>query len=110
MRAPNIKLLTDDERKALKMKYYFDLQYGYVVTKCIGFDRTTKHDADSKFSVYSPIRKITFSPAAVGYWKKLGISKYHLIDVQQAVNMLAVTYQDINLESVKMLLDNNLKL
>lgn len=108
MRGSNIKLLSDIERKELKARYYFELEGDCVITRLHGYSRATAHSAQEKFSILTPIRKVTFTPTAVQYWSNLGTSNYHLLDVQQAVNMLIITYQPMSIESVKKILDNNL--
>ena len=48
------------------------------------------------FSLKSPIRKITISKDAMKIWKENYAEEYSLIEVQNAINTLMITYQDVN--------------
>lgn len=98
----NIKLLTDDELEYFKSKYYFELDGDDVVVKLTNRDKFTRHNRYQSFSINcKELRKITFTADAIDIWSKLmDTTPYTLVDVQQALNMLLLTYQEITLDSV----------
>lgn len=108
----NVKLLTDQQRIDLKSEYYFEHEDGFILVKLYHYGRVTKHPDDKPFHINSPIRKVCFSMDAIDIWKELykdEKTRMSLIDVQQAVNSLYVTYQPISLESVKQFLQHSNK-
>lgn len=91
----NIKALTNDELKFILDKYSFSLtEYGVLV---ISNGRKTLHDMDESFSLLLPLerRRIKITKSAIDLWSKKYIDKYSLIEVQNAINTLAVTFQPV---------------
>lgn len=109
----NIKLLTERQRLALKEKYYFEYEPGYVVVKLHDYGRSTKHPDDRPFHINSTIRKLIFSVDAINIWKQLyddEKTRTSLIDIQHAVNSLSVMYQPVNLDTVKKFMKDSVKI
>lgn len=109
----NAKLLLPEEYKWYKEKYTFEL-YGdnQVAVGIVGYNRLTLHPIDQKFFINGlidkkPYRKITFTPDAMGIWKELikDGKDLNLVDVQQAVSKLRVTFQNITKENVLNILE-----
>lgn len=97
---PNIKLLSNEQRVKLSQIYNFELKDDTIIVTTKNYSRKTAHSCNESFSINSPIRKITITPDAIQMWSKLNF-EYHLINIQQIVNYLAITYQDINVDNVK---------
>ena len=57
------------------------------------------------FSLLTPVRKLTITKKAIDIWRESYMDKYSLIEVQTAMNILIITYNDIN----KSQLDDELK-
>lgn len=96
----NIKILTREELDYLVGKYLFRMLnpeiIGVKTTTCI---RENTHPINEKFAINTPIKRITISPEAIDYWNKLN-GKYHLIEVQNAINVLTVMYQEISEKTI----------
>ncbi len=91
----NIKALTNDELKFINDRYEFKLtDYGILV---IANGRRTLHDIDKSFSLLLPLerRRIKITKTAIDLWCEKYMNKYTLIEVQNAINTLAVTFQSI---------------
>ena len=91
----NIKALTNDEMKFINEKYEFKLtDYGILV---IANGRKTLHERDQSFSLLLPLerRRIKITKMAIDLWSEKYIDKYSLIEVQNAINTLAVTSQSV---------------
>lgn len=110
----HIKLLTEEERLYLNKKYFFvldDLKNGLWVG-LENYNRYTFHPFDKSFSINclkGIKRKITISVEAMEIWKKLLVEtneEYRLIDIEQAINILHVSYQPITEKSVIEILKN----
>lgn len=104
----NIKLLTEEQLVKLDYQYMFDYneKNRQVVVKCRNYFKDTPHSIDEPFSVNSKIRKVTFTPEAMAIWIELRKEhKVNLLCVQQAVNMLQITFRDVSktavLETIK---------
>jgi len=100
----NIRLLTKDERRYLNQKYSFDVENGNVLVKTINYGKVTKHPLDKPFVINTIVRKLTISVEALAIWSKDVYKKldnqFTLIDVQNVVNMLTVSYQEITSQAV----------
>lgn len=107
----NIKLLTTAQLQALRDKYSFELEGNEILVRTTAIRRIARHPADQPFHINAkPIRKLSFSIEAIDIWKELlDTKKYNLIDVQHAVNILTVTYQNVTKEAVIQIVDNGLK-
>ena len=90
----NIKALTNDELKFVVSKYQFELFENYVVVCTNG--RRTLHDKTKGFSLLLPLgrRRVNISTKAIDLWTKKYVEKFSLIEVQNAINTLLVTYQN----------------
>lgn len=107
----HIKLLTTDQLEILNADYYFELDDAEknVIVKLYNYERKTAHPIGKGFSINSRIRKISFSPEAIDIWVQMYKKDCHmsttLFDVQQAANRLSILYQEINIESVKSMIE-----
>lgn len=110
----NIKVLSDSELAYLKEKYVFGKAIVedkiYVVVKCKDYNRMVLHDSAKKFTINTPIKRITISKEAIYLWKT-ELFDYSLIEIQNAINSLVVTYQDLTINDIKeQIKNNNLKI
>lgn len=103
----NLKALTKDELEFLNSKYKFKLMDNYVVVSCVGFDRKVLHEIDKPFTLTTPIRRITITPKAIKCWIEQFKDKYSLLEVQNSINTLIITYQDISIDDIKIILERN---
>ena len=103
----NVKLLTEQQYDALIEKYIFSIDENDIVVRTSSYNRETRHPIDQAFHINAKhIRKICFNLEAINIWRSL-LSKgfpANLIAVQQAVNMLTITYQKINEDNVRKIL------
>lgn len=99
--AKNLRALTKEELDFLNSKYEFTYIPNYIVTTCTGFGRKVLHDVNKSFSLNTPIRKIKITKEAIDFWVNEFRNEYTLLDVQNAISSLIVTYQDISLEDIK---------
>lgn len=103
----NVKLLTAVQLEKLNQKYIFDADDDNIIVKIANYDRVTKHPKNEVFHINSKIRKVCFSMEAINIWLAIRNEyAYSLFDVQQAANILYVTYCPINTDSVLKLLKN----
>lgn len=102
----NVKLLTGRQLEKFNEKYRFTLdEDDNIVVTLSNYGRVTKHDSKKGFSINSDIRKITFSIDAIELWKELKEeSECSLIDVQQAYNILTLSYEIPTIDSIKRLI------
>lgn len=105
----HIKLLSIGQLEKLDAKYYFELDGDSIVVGLHDYDRFTLHPKDKPFHINSRSdvkRKICFNMFAINLWIKCYEQKleYSLFAVQQAVNVLTVTYQPVTEENVMRLL------
>ena len=101
----HIKLLTQAELENLNVKYIFSISGDDIVVSLKDYNRYTLHPKNKPFAINSRWgvkRVINFTLEAINFWIKCmeENKKYSLFDVQQAVNALTITYQDVNYESV----------
>lgn len=92
----NIKALTNEELKFALGKYAFEMSGDYVVVKVN--NRRTVHPADKAFSLLLPLerRRIKVTPKAISLWEKRYLERYSLLEVQNAINTLAVMFQNMS--------------
>lgn len=114
MKRNNVRLLTDQEMEFVKNKYNFILidDKSMMVRSKIRH-RETIHELNRSFVInIKKLRTVRFSVDAMEIWKELKESlKPNLLDVQQAVNKLVITFQDINTNNVcKILSGKDIKL
>lgn len=91
----NIKALTNDELKFIMDRYDFQsTEFGVLV---VTNGRRTLHDFDKSFSLLLPLerRRIKITKKAMDLWNEKYLDKYSLIEVQNAINTLAVTFQPV---------------
>lgn len=98
--AGNIKALTSEELDFVVAKYKFDLFNDCIVVTTNG--RKTLHDMNESFSLLLPLerRRIKITKKAIDLWVKRYYEKYSLIEVQNAINTLIVTFQNPNEENI----------
>lgn len=104
----NTRVLTPEEYETYKTKYSFIVFEDNIAVKVKDYNRVTLHSFKETFSINAkPCRKMSFTPEAMSIWKQMLKSnpQTNLIDVQQAVNKLHITYQKITLENVKDILE-----
>lgn len=99
----NIHLLTEDDRRYLNEKYIFGLHDNMLSVKTVNYNRITLHPLDKKIELSTIIRKLTINPDAIKFWYDNVANKRSditLIDIQNAINILTVSYQDITFENI----------
>lgn len=99
--AKNLKALTDEELDYIRKAYIFDVYDKYIVVSCSGYNRRTLHDIDKPFLLTTKARKITITVQAINMWLEKYKGKYSLVEVQNAINYLIVTYQPVNDEEIE---------
>lgn len=100
----NIKLLTKDQLKDFNDKFNIVYDDNDVIVKFYDYARVTRHERGKDFEVNAKhIRKIKFTTQAIEIWIELckAGKKHTLVDVQNVVNLLIITFQKIDVESVK---------
>lgn len=104
----NIKVLTVDQLANLNERYKFKIEDGKIVVYFDAYNRSTSHDIDKPFFINAKKirRKMNFTVEAINMWRSFVAKEYSwtLIDVQNAVNALNITYQPISENSVELLL------
>lgn len=109
MAGNNVKLLTDRQLTELNRKYSFFVDENEIIVKVNDYNRKTRHPIDKSFSINSKIRKITISAEAISIWLELSKGgSYSLFAIQNAVNKLYLTYQNITLLNVKKILSGTI--
>ena len=98
----NIKILTDGQLDELNKKYIFSLSDDKIYVTIKDYNRITCHDVNESFFINSDIRKITINPISITYYRQFKEEKlpYSLFDIQQAVNILSITYQEVNKKNI----------
>lgn len=104
---PNIKALTYEELCYMKEEYSFSLftdEFGnkYVCVNCKSYPkRNTLHPITESFHINTPVRKVVITRECMNFWidiyKEQG---YSLIEVQDAINKLKLTYQNVGSEDI----------
>lgn len=103
----NIQLLNAEQRRYFNSRYSFEISTDYVLVKTTTLKRITTHKIDEGFALATPVRKVFISTDAINMWKDNFINtKYTLIDVQNAVNALIISYQNVDKKSVMQQLKN----
>ena len=99
----NLKALNKEELDYLNDKYTFELlENKYIVVHCKGYNRKVLHELDQSINLNTPIRRILINPETIRLWIENFKAEYSLLDVQNAINSLIITYQDVNLEDIKL--------
>lgn len=96
----NTKALTNEELEFVMGKYKFELFDDYIVVCTNG--RRTLHKKDDSFSLLLPLerRRIKITKKAIDIWIDKYQNKYTLIEVQNAINTLVVTFQNVTNDSL----------
>lgn len=97
----NIRVLTKAERSSLNKRYTFILDENNVHVKVSNYKRITAHRLDENINISCSTRRITLTAFAISIWAKKYVDKYSLIDVQNAINYLKVSYQEVNEDSIE---------
>ena len=97
MKKCNIKLMTKSELKLLNDIYTFKYIDGGILATTKNYNRKVIHDIDKKFLINSKIRNIYITPQAMKMWvDNFQNSEYTLLDIQNAINSLIISYQNID--------------
>lgn len=107
MKRNNVKLMTTVELNELKEKYSFELNNSNnILVKTKTNSRLTYHNINKPFRInIIGKRVVVFSKDAIDIWKDLYEKyNYSLLDVQNAVNKLYISFQEINKENVQKIL------
>ena len=99
--AGNLKALSIDELKYFLNRYDIKLVGNYIAVICKTLNRKTLHDLDKGFPLSTDIKKINITKQAIDLWIKDYLDSYSLIEVQNAINTLIVTYQNVNDSQIK---------
>lgn len=75
-------------------------KYIVVTTKTYN-SRKVLHNINESFLISTSMRKISFSKEAINYWINDFKDEYSLIEVQNAISVLTITYQPINKEEIR---------
>lgn len=98
--ARNVKALNDLELHYIKTKYSFELQGDYIYVSYTEYNRKVVHSINENFILSTKVRKVTVTKDAIEQWIKYYKDDYSLIEVQNAINILIVTYQPVNKENI----------
>ena len=102
----NIKLLTKDERKFFNEHYSFEIKDDFILVKFKNYGRFVAHPINESFDIASKVRKIKISKEAIKLWsEKFKDTTFSLVDVQNAMNALTISYQATDYNEVKNQLD-----
>lgn len=99
--AGNLKALSIDELKYFLDRYEITLNGDYIVVICKTLDRKTLHDLDKGFPLSTPVKKMNITKQAIDIWRNNYVGHYSLIEVQNAINTLIITYQNVNDSQIK---------
>lgn len=92
--ARNLKMLTKDELDYINNNYSFELVGDYIIAKFNSYNRKILHSINEDFTLNTKARKITITAHAIKLWIEHFKDNYSLIDVQNAINTLIITYQN----------------
>lgn len=107
MPAHNAKVMDAHMLAQLNEKFVitYDAAIDYAIVATTNFKKRTLHSCKHPFAINckKPRRKFTLSVTAMDFWKELlnETKEYSLIDVQNAITILQVTYRDISLDNIK---------
>lgn len=96
----NTKVLSETELTAFENKYNVDCAKKYVLFSLKKVNTNIFYKGDSNFSVSAEKRKLTISPKAVEYWKKMN-QKYSLFRVQNTMNYFLILHKEYTFDDVK---------
>lgn len=108
MKRNNVKLISADDLKTMKEKYKFELDSSgnNILVKTNTNSRLTYHNSCKPFGINMVGKRVVvFSMDAISIWKELySVYNYSLLEVQNAVNKLYITFQEITTENVQKIL------
>lgn len=107
MPANNIRILNDVELHTLNSKYSFKYEGGVILVSTSNYSKITAHTLDKKFYLNTKIGKMTITVEAIKQWVENFKDKYSLIDVQNAINTLIVTYQQHTTSEIEAQIKSN---
>lgn len=98
----NIKVLTSEELKFFNENYEitFDEKATMVFVRSLIVNRVVVHPRGEPFSVYGKDRIIKISPYAIDYVCNNLDKGYSVFDVQNAINLLLVSYRQPSYEDI----------
>lgn len=104
--AKNLKALTDEELAYLQKTYKFELMGDYIAVSCstatgATYNRKTLHIVSEPFTLSTKVRKITITTQAINLWIDKYKDNYSLMEVQNAINLLIITYQDVTEQNIE---------
>lgn len=74
----------------------------YIVVTTKGYNaRKVVHNINESFLVSTSLRKISFSKEAINYWINEFKDDYSLVEVQNAISILTITYQPVNVDEIR---------
>lgn len=98
----NIKVLTTNERLYLNRRYSFSVDGNSIFVKVNDFKRVTAHPIGEKINLRSSVRqRLVLSNEALTLWREMYIGKRSPIDIQNAINFLKVSYQEVTNEAIE---------
>lgn len=95
--ARNTKALTALQLKQFLDKYRIDMSEDkkYCIVTTVNFpNRRVIHDANEKFVLLMPTRKLTINPRTISMWKNYFKFSHELIEIQNASNYLSQLNQN----------------
>lgn len=104
----NLKMMDRQTVNKLNLKYIFayDEQSDSVIVGNYENSRETYHSCKQNFSINSrknPKRKFTISTISMDMWKQIlnrNEKEYTLLDIQNVVNLLQITEQQVTVDNV----------
>lgn len=101
MKKSHLKLLTKEELKYFNDTYSFKIIDEGILTTTKNYNRVVVHDIDKDFLINTKIRNVKITSQAMKMWiNYFKNTKYTLFDIQNAINALIISYQDIDSEEV----------
>lgn len=108
MRSPrNMKFLDANLLKFAKENYKFDIMGDFVVVTAIKLNRKCLHPIDENFYIKIYTRKLTITKDTISLWMDKYKNECSLIELQNAINQLVLTYQNVNDTNIKSILKGN---
>ena len=104
----HIKWYDDDQLEKLNNYYTISFKDGKIlISGKRRPNRITYHNIDKKFyiSFFELNKLMTISVETINMWLQIGPDDYSLISVQNAMNYLHITYQDITKEKILKILN-----
>lgn len=113
MKQSNTKILTKDELDFLNNKYQIEYKDNLLFIKANTINRAVCHNLDDKFTIVfkkdGVIRFVKISPEATKMWvNNYKDTSYSLFDVQNAINVLIISFQQVTKDDVDSVLKNHI--